>query len=216
MKRLFSTLVIWMLLLTSCKQYTPTPSEAVFFLPGGVEKRQEEALNQQIRTRLNALLYTSVKYTITVNKDETVTIHFEDYTLSSAESALLCNRRDTPVVVDVEGKTVLSPHQWTKATFVLDTTSTNPADAMYAIVLELTEEGKKQILIESGRILATKNPVVRVKFGQEVLAEMAVHSRITGEAGLSLTGFSLDEARLGVAKLCLPPLDFDLSPNKII
>lgn len=212
----FFFLILVFLLFTACGEEEKSPSSAVFSLPGGVTKEEETTLIAQLSARLDCMLYSSTVYTIAVGGDETVTVSFENYTLSETEAALLCNRRDEPILMDAEGKSVLSRKDWNGASMTLDAFSKNDPEASYAIVLSLTEEGKKQILIRSGEILKMKDPTVTVKFGDETLAKLTVKTRITGDSGLILTGLTVDEARLGAAKLALPPLDFDLSPYKAV
>ncbi len=218
-KRRFICLILVLAILfclSSCGEKEPIPSSTVFSLLGGVTENEKTTLITQLTARLERLLYGSVVYDIIVGDDETVTITFEDYTLSSDEIALLCNRKDTPLITDAKGNDLLTPKHWTTAETTVDVYSKNAPDSTYAVILTLTTEGQKEILIRSGEILKEENKSVFVKFGSETLAKLQITSRITGENGLILTGMTLDEARLCAAKMCLPPLDFDLSPYKVI
>ena len=208
-------LLITLFCLISCGEREPVPSVSVFSLPGGADENERENLISQLSARLDRMLYGSVVYHITVGDDETVTLSFDDYTLSDEEIALLCNRKDTPSITDGKFSDVLTPAHWTGAAATVDVYSKNAPESTYAVVLNLNEEGQKQILIRSGEILRSDDKRVLVRFGDEILAELSVQSRITGETGLILTGMTLDEARLCAAKLCLPPLDFDLAPYKV-
>ena len=212
----FFFLILLLFSTVSCGEEANNPSKSVFSLPGGVSPEDEEKLIKQLSARLDCMLYGSTVYSIEIGQDEKLTVSFENYTLSDEEAALLCNRRDEPILVDAKGGTVLSREDWNGASMTLDAFSQNDSKNAYAIVLSLTAEGQKKILIRSGEILKMKENTVTVKFGSETLSTFTVKNRITGDTGLILTGLTVDEARLGAAKLALPSLDFDLSPYKAL